>query len=366
MTVAFLLRGCVNDLALPRGCCMFSSAALTPMHNKAQQRLPLCWRTHTIHHHAPLRTPRRYVDEEGHYFWEPAGCRLRRLTGGEARACLNGRHLDWVGDSLTRYQYMSMAWFLSKGVWPERYGDDPASPSIVMERQWGSWESYYANGSAALQQATNAQAREVCEFDRPKKVENRDLTVWDFAAGGGGVARRAENAVRMTEHYITSAIKQGSLEGLLRALQDRNSSNAVVYNVGMWLLWKMAKEREALPSVFRSVFQIAVDKARALPAMPRLLWKDMTNTQHDFFPNPNAYKDVTTAQFHELTLEAAATQPAWEVYDVRAVTMAALEQKLSFYWDNAHFIPVVYEQFNDLLLNMLCDEHLQWVPAAST
>ena len=38
----------------------------------------------------------------GHFFWEPAHCRLRRLTGTEARRCLSGRHLHFAGDSLTR------------------------------------------------------------------------------------------------------------------------------------------------------------------------------------------------------------------------------------------------------------------------
>ena len=37
-----------------------------------------------------------------HLFWEPQGCRLRRLTAFEARQCLSGRHLGFVGDSVSR------------------------------------------------------------------------------------------------------------------------------------------------------------------------------------------------------------------------------------------------------------------------
>ena len=44
----------------------------------------------------------RHADEEGHYWWEPQNCRLRRLSAIEARQCLNGRHIFFGGDSLTR------------------------------------------------------------------------------------------------------------------------------------------------------------------------------------------------------------------------------------------------------------------------
>jgi hypothetical protein len=61
-------------------------------------------------------TGKFYMDSDGHYSWEPDGCRLRRFTGDEARKCLSGRHVAFVGDSVTRYQYISLAFFLSKKV----------------------------------------------------------------------------------------------------------------------------------------------------------------------------------------------------------------------------------------------------------
>ena len=49
--------------------------------------------------------------ETGHLVWEPSHCRLRRLTGQQARQCLSGRHIAFVGDSVTRWavvrQHMS-------------------------------------------------------------------------------------------------------------------------------------------------------------------------------------------------------------------------------------------------------------------
>ena len=43
-----------------------------------------------------------YGTADGHYYFEPAECRLRRLSGQQARSCLSGRHIDFVGDSVIR------------------------------------------------------------------------------------------------------------------------------------------------------------------------------------------------------------------------------------------------------------------------
>lgn len=45
----------------------------------------------------------RHADSDGHYWWEPQNCRLRRLSGPEARQCFRGRHIFMGGDSLTRW-----------------------------------------------------------------------------------------------------------------------------------------------------------------------------------------------------------------------------------------------------------------------
>ena len=44
----------------------------------------------------------------GHLFWEPSACRLRRLDAQEARSCLAGRHIAFVGDSVSRREDASV------------------------------------------------------------------------------------------------------------------------------------------------------------------------------------------------------------------------------------------------------------------
>ena len=60
-------------------------------------------------------------------------------------------------------------------------------------------------------------------------------------------------------------------------------------------------------------------------------------------------------QMSDSTVELSKEVPPWGVLDVRALTESAIRQGLNFYsFDQVHFHAIVYEQFNDLLLNMLC------------
>lgn len=49
-------------------------------------------------------------------------CQLHRYTSQEAKQCLAGKHLNFLGDSLSRYQFMSLIWMLHKGSYPPRFG----------------------------------------------------------------------------------------------------------------------------------------------------------------------------------------------------------------------------------------------------
>lgn len=58
--------------------------------------------------------------------------------------------------------------------------------------------------------------------------------------------------------------------------------------------------------------------------------------------------------------------PPWELLDVRAITAQAKAQSLNLIWDPVHFLPVVYEEFNTVLLNVLCNDRNEFemtVPA---
>ena len=60
----------------------------------------------------------------------PNTCRLKRYTAQDARLCLQHRHLAMVGDSLTRYQYLSFMFFIENGT-RLRGLDDPHPARIA-------------------------------------------------------------------------------------------------------------------------------------------------------------------------------------------------------------------------------------------
>lgn len=94
----------------------------------------------------------------------PSTCLLKRYTAHEAGQCLKNKHALFVGDSLTRYQFLSLAYFLEHKKWPPRFqasspcihvdehGNETCSkreePNICAEGDWmqlGGWPSYNQN-----------------------------------------------------------------------------------------------------------------------------------------------------------------------------------------------------------------------------
>jgi hypothetical protein len=94
----------------------------------------------------------------------PGTCRMRRYTSAEARTCLRDRHVMFVGDSLSRYQYLSLAHLLERGGYPPRFRAQendpchridgatgagacsrPEEPNVCAEGDWtnlGGWPAY--------------------------------------------------------------------------------------------------------------------------------------------------------------------------------------------------------------------------------
>jgi hypothetical protein len=91
-------------------------------------------------------------------------CTLKRYTRDEARHCLADKHVTFVGDSLSRYQFNSLAYFIEKGIHPPRFpranpcthideNGNPAcspadEPNICMEGDWkytegDSWTNFF-------------------------------------------------------------------------------------------------------------------------------------------------------------------------------------------------------------------------------
>ena len=72
-------------------------------------------------------------------------------------------------------------------------------------------------------------------------------------------------------------------------------------------------------------------------------------------------------QLNAAVVELTQQVKPWGILDVRALTISALKQGLVFYsFDEVHFYAIMYEQSNDLLLNILCDENSTFVAGQET
>ena len=78
----------------------------------------------------------------------------------------------FVGDSLTRYQYIAFAYYLSKMKRLEPYGGLPGYPSICIETEWRDWPQYYHFSSAILAAAAQGCGTELCDCFRPASLSS--------------------------------------------------------------------------------------------------------------------------------------------------------------------------------------------------
>ena len=83
------------------------------------------------------------------------------------RQVLHGQHIVFIGDSLTRYFYISLVYALKYS----RFNNDTIVPNIVKEEEWGNYNYFYGNSTKVL-------APEHCDCYRgklssPYNFENR-------------------------------------------------------------------------------------------------------------------------------------------------------------------------------------------------
>jgi hypothetical protein len=101
-------------------------------------------------------------------------CRLRQFGAREAKRCLQHSHLVFMGDSLTRYLYLSLTYMLTTGGWAPKLshstnGKFPAS--IMWEKDFFSWGEFYRVSNGVLNDPSSG-TYEVCDCYRPNVLFN--------------------------------------------------------------------------------------------------------------------------------------------------------------------------------------------------
>jgi hypothetical protein len=106
----------------------------------------------------------------------------------------------------------------------------------------------------------------------------------------------------------------------------------------------IARDVIAVVGWARQTYGDAFDKAGT-----QLVWKSCTTPQDNV-------RDLLDAEEQKIAQYAAGTTGMHVVYDTRSVTKAATDQHLVTTWNakEVHYLQFMYEQWNDLLLNILC------------
>lgn len=299
------------------------------------------------------------------------------INGSELAERLRNRRLLFMGDSVTRYLYVSLVYFLVSGQWKH--------PSIQLhnEKAFSTWKLYYEQSTAVM---NTDHSHMICDCFRPdtlgagfitKACENRyffdisrNLSVtyvqlWskylvrgndlDFLNATCSVPPCKQSGCQPGD-CASGKGKGGSQSGwdfsaaapgeAIRKMVDLVSPDTTFVNSGLWLPGYQDK-----PTTNSLV--LAVEE---LSNRTRLIWRTTTASFNI------RRKGVPVLQApHVTTLPPVLQAAGWEILDMRRVTSELItdvtankRNKTSVSWDGwAHFSAEVNRGLNELLLTYL-------------
>ena len=249
-----------------------------------------------------------------------------------------------------RYSYVALAYYLSKLKRLEPYGGVPGYPSLCVESEWKDWDQYYHFSSAILGAAAQGCATEVCDcFRTPGMTLHQIREFRTLRLSFADSCRRKDGSRSQSDDFLTLSYQQmfaapdpltaghDALHHLTLSYQ-RQPPDLLVLNAGLHLTG--VQEGSAYNDTLAFILKLGTAVHQKHNTL--LLWKSTTGGT----AGPWVWRD------EELQLAAA---HGYGQYDVGRVALAAAQQHLKLTWDAiGHFLPLAYEQFNDVLLNHLC------------
>ena len=236
--------------------------------------------------------------------------------GNKAVQFYSNKKVLFIGDSLTRYQYLSLCYILRhrEAQRKETY------PSVVQENTWDGWPAFF-NGSSNM------------------LYPYEECTVCDH--GGTYEYRNYHDPhlnIKLT--YIQFRGIGFKNEKWLHTYFPNNAHiDVVVTNVGFFGFHHTVNQEEYI-----GVMRALADK---------VVWK--TTTYHD--------EEYSTPDWWEQHRKAAANRTTMNIVDHRMcnhegvlcldTSWTATHAKSTNYWDTTHFKEPIYAIFNDELINVL-------------
>lgn len=315
-------------------------------------------------------------------------CRLKRYTAQDAKQCLAGKHLMAIGDSVSRYLFLSLVHLVENGEYLARYGPSPqcahvnengqpacvnGSHHILIHRTYfpdshggvqreigGSSDGGIFNGRLECFASRNPlngftdQLRYVSKEgirlsylgERGKGDVPQPISGWNSSGCADRATCRFTNETiwsleTLPKHFSVPLNEGAASDGIFQSVYP--DLDVVVYNRGL----HGGLRRDIAEQVFHSLNDWVRPGGQCF-------WQSTTQ------PNDGGPPRGTTSSRVQATdeiIQREAIRGGCRTFDTARLTktLLSLDPKTDNVWlDNVHFLPWVNEEINNWFLNVLC------------
>ena len=309
------------------------------------------------------------LDNSGAPVISVLGCRLDLINQDTAREILRKRAsqgIAIIGDSLSRYQYLNLVYFIEHGSWVA----DRNTPNEI-ERNFESWHEFYRITNARLNN------HELCDCHRinvkETTIENRyylnsGVTIsYAQLFGRGEPIFFHDQALLNNSNCVDSmcpqqlclpgycspsvipVIQMGSIlhpDSLYRLVDRYRSYSHIIMNAGLWWI-EEGKNQFAINHLDLVLHEMA--KFQMSNPIAKMHWKTTTASR----------LQESSWGVHEIEFARQLTKSGKFVsfFDAWTLTIQVVEQYPELLWDNLHYFPLVYKGLNIVLLAYLASLH---------
>ncbi|KAG2443715.1 hypothetical protein HXX76_002062 [Chlamydomonas incerta] len=247
----------------------------------------------------------------------------------------------FAGDSVTRYQFMTFAHFLASGTYQHPFDGSQSLSDATGHRQTkllSRYDKLWEHARDQVDEHSSGHSALHYTHNRSAHLERAHLELRLQA----DPSRKAH----LYYDYIGSGV--GDLTGAIEwAMRQRQDWRYLILNVCAHYAKNNTQtiSRDVIAAVEWAHQTYGEDFAKA---GTQLVWKSCTTPQENVRERLDA-KEKKIAQY-------AAAAGNLRVYDTRTVIKAATDQHLVTTWSagEVHYLQFMYEQWNDLLLNIVC------------
>ena len=293
-----------------------------------------------------------YRDKQGYASFELDACQLNRMSAEQVRSCFSGKRIAFFGDSVVRYQFLALVHFLSKGVYDHPY--DGATNGSTFEAQWGDWNAFYPGVTAKLR--TPGVTNGTLKFHRSTASPEQNTEEWEFVIQIPGSPAKIWLDMMFVTVWPTLS-KAASIALNFVFHPSKPKPEIVVYNMAHWWAWAHpATQSGRLSEVlgeFEGAFREALGKV-SRGGTTKLIYRTHT------VPDPKGDPRWVNRWWYnnwgpvEAMVKPLARFYKFSIYDAGAILNQAIRQGMHPYHDTVHPLHFMWEQFNDLLFNVIC------------